>query len=105
MKLTYIGNTDECFICKKRYRLETHHIMNGPYKKASERHGLLIKVCGDCHRMAPDSIHRNSKMMRRLKKFGQKYFEQTHTREEFIKEFGKNYLMENEGEEEKEWRL
>lgn len=94
MKLSFIGNKNECFICKTTRNLETHHIMNGPYKKASEKYGLLIKVCSDCHTMAPDSIHRNSEMKRRLKEFGQKYFEQTHTREEFIKEFGKNYLIE-----------
>lgn len=95
-KLSYIGNQEECFICKKRYNLETHHIMNGPYKAASEKYGLLIKVCSDCHTMAPDSIHRDSKMKKRLKQFGQKYFEQTHPREEFIKEFGQNYLLQEE---------
>lgn len=92
-KLNFIGDTEECFICKTTYSLETHHIMNGPYKKASEKYGLLVKVCTNCHTMAPDSIHRDSKMMKKLKMFGQEYFEQSHSREEFIKEFGQNYLM------------
>lgn len=95
-KLKYIGSTEECFICKTRRNLETHHIMNGPYKKASEKYGLLIRVCPDCHTMAPDSIHRNSQMKKKLKQFGQRYFEQTHTREEFIKEFDQNYLYKEE---------
>ena len=92
-KLSYIGTIEECFLCEKTYGLETHHIFNGPYKKASEKHGLLIKVCSDCHTMAPGAIHRDSMLKTKLKIMGQKIFEHTHTREEFIKEFGKSYIL------------
>lgn len=92
-KLSFIGDTDRCFICKTNYNLEKHHIMNGPYKKASEKHGLLIKVCPNCHTQAPGSIHRDSVFRKELKKMGQRIFEQKHTREEFVKEFGQNYLL------------
>lgn len=91
-KLSFIGGTNECFICKSDYCLETHHLMNGAYKKAAEKHGLLIKVCPNCHTQAPGAIHRDSLVLKDLKKIGQEYFEQTSTREEFIKEFGRNYL-------------
>jgi hypothetical protein len=91
-KLSFIGDTDRCFICKTNYNLEKHHIMNGPFKKASEKYGLLIKVCPNCHTMAANSIHRDSLLRKRLKQVGQEYFEQSHSREEFIKIFDKNYL-------------
>lgn len=91
-KLSYIGDTDRCYICKTNYNLEKHHIMNGPYKKASEKYGLLIKVCPNCHTMASGAIHRDSLLMKRLKQMGQEYFEQSHSRKEFMKIFDRNYL-------------
>lgn len=91
-KFKYIGNPDECYICKSTYSLETHHIMNGPYKKASERNGLLIKACTNCHTLSPNAIHNDMSVARKIKQVGQEQYELTHTREEFIKEFGKNYL-------------
>ncbi len=91
-KLSYIGNSDECFICKSDYMLETHHLMNGAYKKSAEKYGLLIKVCPNCHTLAPTAIHRDSSLLKKLKRIGQEHFEQTHTREEFMKIFGRNYL-------------
>lgn len=91
-KLCFIGDTDRCFICKSNYSLQKHHIFNGPYKKVSEKYGLLIKVCPNCHTFASNSIHRDSTLRKRLKQIGQERFEQNHSREEFIKEFGKNYL-------------
>lgn len=92
-KLSFIGDPEECFICKSTYSLETHHLLNGPYKKASEKYGLLIKVCTNCHTMAPNAIHRDSKVMKKLKQLAQTHFEKTHAREEFIKEFGQNYFI------------
>ncbi len=92
-KLNYLGDPEECFLCKTTRSLETHHLLNGPYRKASEKYGLLIKVCSNCHTMEPNAIHRDSKVMKSLKKLGQEHFEQTHTREEFIKEFGQNYFI------------
>lgn len=91
-KLCFIGSVEECYVCNTNYNLEKHHIFNGPYKKASEKHGLLIKVCPNCHTQAPGAIHRDSLFRKELKKMGQRHFEQTHTREEFMKIFDKNYL-------------
>lgn len=91
-KLKYLGDPEECFICKSTYCLETHHIMNGANKKASEKYGLLVKVCANCHTLSPNSIHRDSKVLRALKEAGQQNFEQSNTREDFMRIFGRNYL-------------
>lgn len=93
-KLKYLGDPDECYICHTTHCLETHHIMNGAYKKASERNGLLIKVCPNCHTLSPKAIHNDMSVARKLKQIGQEQYEQTHTREEFIREFGKSYLID-----------
>ena len=41
--------------------------------------------------------HNNAEMMKVLRQDGQRAFEKTHTREEFMKLFGKNYLEETGG--------
>ena len=41
-------------------------------------------------------MHNNAELMRELRKDGQRAFEKTHTREEFMRLFGKNYLEEEE---------
>jgi hypothetical protein len=92
MEYKHIGNPNECFICKKRYGLQTHHIFNGALKKFSEKYGFLIKVCAWCHTIDKDSIHNNANLRKKLKAFAQRIYEQTHTREDFIREVGKNYL-------------
>ena len=44
-----------------------------------------------------EAVHNNAEMMKVLRQDGQRAFEKTHTREEFMKLFGKNYLEETGG--------
>jgi hypothetical protein len=85
-----------CSICGKYKRLETHHLIGGRNRKHSDEYGLVIDVCADCHTLAPGAIHRNPKLQRALKEHGQKLFEETHTREEFMAVFGKSYILDDE---------
>ena len=48
-------------------------------------------LCGSCHR-GPQGVHQDAEQNKRLKAGFQGKFEETHSREEFIAEFGKNYL-------------
>lgn len=84
----------ECYICGRTDWIESHHIFGGPYRKASERHGLVVDLCHWCHNEPPVGAHHNKHTAFRLKREGQRRFEQTHTREEFMATFGKNYLEE-----------
>lgn len=81
-----------CYLCGRYTRLEQHHLIGGRNRKHSDEYGLIIDVCSDCHTAAPGAIHRNPKLQRELKELGQKMFEETHTREEFMQIFGRNYL-------------
>lgn len=44
------------------------------------------------HRTGKNAAHKSQKTAKILHEAGQKKFEEIHTRKEFMKEFGKNYL-------------
>lgn len=77
--------------------LDKHHIFGGANRKRSEQMGLWVYVRADLHRTAPGSIHQNSELMLRLKKWGQRACMERYEMsvEDFIREFGRNYLTED----------
>lgn len=93
-----IQSEKECFLCGRAFeygpdRLEDHHIFFGPNRKHSEKYGLKVWLCGDsCHRNGHMSLHKNRKIDLAVKGIAQKKFEETHSREEFRKIFGKSWL-------------
>lgn len=88
----------ECFLCGANGSsdsLDRHHIFGGANRKKSEKYGLLVDLCHhQCHIFGPNAAHQNVAVMQRLHQYGQKKVmeEQGWTVEEFIKEFGKNYI-------------
>lgn len=89
MKSVLQATTNECYVCHKTGALHPHHIFNGALKKKSEEYGFIIYVHDiPCHR----NIHDKPNEAIKYKKIAQKVFEEQHTREQFIKEFKKNYL-------------
>lgn len=82
--------TKECIICGRP--AEQHHIFFGnPSRKYSEKYGLVVGLCAEHHR-GPTGPHQNRENDLRLKLAAQTDFEKDHTREEFIKIFGRSYL-------------
>ena len=81
-----------CWFCKTTYNLHEHHIYFGPNRKISEMHGFKAWVCAREHNMSKNSVHFNREMDLELKRACQAKFEQAHTREEFIRLIGRNYL-------------
>lgn len=88
----------QCFLCKRSEtsfnRLEVHHIFQNAYRDKSEKYGLTVLLCADCHRCGQFAAHRNGDTMLYLHRYGQKkaMIEQGWTVAEFVKEFGQNYL-------------
>lgn len=91
-----------CYICSRVTQTEQHHIFGGPNRKLSEKYGLKVYLCPYCHRDNKNGVHGNAEKMASLRRIGQSAFERNHTREEFICIFGKNYLDEDEGQQEEE---
>lgn len=81
-----------CFFCGSTQNLERHHIFGGANRNNSEKYGLVVYLCHWCHNEPPMGVHHNINTNILLKKHGQKAFEATHSHEEFMRIFGKNYL-------------
>lgn len=87
-----------CFLCGRNGSgdpLDRHHIFSGPYRKKSEKYGLVVYLCHDrCHIFGKSAVHNNAGQMRRMQRYGQlkAMKEQNWTADDFIREFGRNYL-------------
>ena len=84
--------TGNCENCGKWLPLEEHHVFGASNRKKSEKYGFTVYLCHDCHNEPPDGVHHNAKNMLRLHQKYQAEFEKSRSREEFMQEFGKNYL-------------
>lgn len=38
-----------CFLCGKYSATDTHHIFQGSNRVASDKYGLTVRLCRDCH--------------------------------------------------------
>lgn len=88
-----------CYLCmlldgnhKKHIVLHRHHIFGGPNRIHSEESGLTIYLCPEHHLYGKLAVHNCKETMKLMHKLGQQAYEQEHTRQEFVKLFGKNYL-------------
>lgn len=92
MAKSIIQKEKRCFIhnCGAT-NIEDHHIFFGPLRKISEKHGFKVWLCADHHR-DNNSPHQRRDIDLLLKRECQRKFEETHSREEFMKIIGRNYL-------------
>ena len=93
----YIDRNEDrvCWYCGSTYAIEEHHLVHGTAnRKHSERLGLVIDLCANCHRNSyRHSAHGNPEFDRKYKQMGQRCFEgRGHAREEFISIFGQSYI-------------
>lgn len=82
-------NMYRCYICGKP-KDDIHEIYPGSKRIISIKNGLCIPICRECHQ----EIQNNEVKMLIYKMMCQKVYEKTHTREEFIKLIGRNYLWD-----------
>ena len=87
-----------CYICmlrngdysEKRY-LETHHVIFGQGRRdKSEADGLTVRLCCQHHY----EVHHDADSRQRMSAVAQKAYERTHTREDWMGRYKKNYLEE-----------
>lgn len=88
-----------CYLCiklRKDYRIHPvvheHHIFGGPNRQISEAEGLKVYLCLEHHLWGRQAVHNNHEIMRLLQQDGQRAYERTHSREEFMTLIGRNYL-------------
>ena len=83
-----------CYLCgEENIYLEEHHVFEGTAnRKMSERYGLKVHLCYMCHRDSKLGVHFNKERREELQRMAQEVFEKSHSREVFMKIFGKNWL-------------
>lgn len=85
---------DECWVCGARNNLHTHHCYYGvKNRKISDREGFIVRLCL-LHHEGTDGVHGKNghELDLRLKQECQKAYEEYHTRDDFVKLIGRNYL-------------
>ena len=82
----------ECWFCHSP-NVELHHIYFGRNRKISDKMGFTVWLCPEHHR-GTRGIHGmfGNIADEYLKQLCQEKFEETHSREEFIKLIGRSYL-------------
>lgn len=46
-----------CDLCGKYGYLELHHIFGGANRSLSEKYGLVVNLCHECHNEPPEGVH------------------------------------------------
>lgn len=82
----------ECYICGSVNGLEKHHIFAGHANRPiSESEGFWCYLCHN-HHTGTDGAQYNKELNLKLKQDAQFAYEKTHSRGEWMKLIGKNYL-------------
>lgn len=84
-----------CYACGLFSSLEIHHIyMGNPNRRISEQNGFKVYLCQEHHRgmLGVHGKLGHALDIRLKQDCEKKYILQGHTKEEFIKLIGKNYL-------------
>lgn len=89
----FTDNMDAC-IFTGSYEVERHHIFGAANKSRSEEYGYVVPLRYDLHPNGARADMRYAKEIdTHLKQMAQRHYEENKgTRDDFIKEFGRNYL-------------
>lgn len=78
---------EHCYICG-RVKKQIHEIYKGRNRQKSMKNGFCIPICEECHRKTETDVS----FLDKYRQECQKKYEETHTREDFLKIIGKSYL-------------
>ena len=92
MKLSKMQTEKVCYLTGKTYDLVRHHCLYGTHqRRKAEQDGLWVWLNAYEHRYIHDTIE-GRVLLHELQKEAQRTYERDHTRDEFIKRYGKSYL-------------
>lgn len=80
-----------CHLCGRYGNLDRHHVYGGGFRKKSERYGMVCYLCRNCHNAVHFSNESKNLMLRLRKEFQLKFMKK-YPNKDFMKEFGRNYL-------------
>lgn len=83
---------DGCYICGSHTMLERHHCTPGrANRQLAEEDGLCVWLCHR-HHNTPYGVHYRPQLKLYFQQLAQKTYEETHTHEEWMARYGRNYL-------------
>ena len=94
MKQSIIAKPDNlCYFCARYGNLEKHHCLHGTAnRRLADEDGLFVWLCHNCHmRLHDQGIGDKGLQIVAEKSWMQHYGK---TEEDFIKRYGKNYILE-----------
>ena len=94
MKQSIIAKPDNlCYFCARYGNLEKHHCLHGTAnRRLADEDGLFVWLCHRCHMQLHDKgIGDKGLQIVAEKAWMQRYGK---TEEDFIKRYGKNYILE-----------
>lgn len=89
---------DLCYLCKRQGDTALHHVYGAFNRWMSDENGFVVFLCPSCHTESPTSAHKCRDTDLYLKRRCQAAYEKNHTRDEFMRLVGRNYLTEKEKE-------
>jgi hypothetical protein len=93
-----IQHEKKCYLTGARYSLDKHHIMNGTAnRKKADEDGLWIWLRHDVH-MWLHQTHNGQDKDKQLKAIAQATYEESHTHEEWMARYHKNYIERQDDE-------
>ena len=90
MEVKFYEELETCQRCGIQGQLAHHHMIPGlAYRKKCDKYGLVIPLCPRCH----DIVHRDNAELLKFRQAAEyTMIRSGWTREEWIAEFGKDYL-------------
>jgi hypothetical protein len=79
---------NKCAECKSKIGVERNEVFEGAKRVASMKYGFVVPLCRKCH----DRFHNDREFALKYKRLYQEKFEESHSREEFLKLVHRNYL-------------
>lgn len=90
-----------CYLCMKLNQdysvkyVEEHHCIYGSGRRPlSDEYGLMVYLCKDHHTGSKNSVHADAKISAMVKQDAQKAFMKNYPDLDFLKIFGKNYILD-----------
>ena len=81
-----------CYLCKRQGDTALHHVYGAFNRWMSDENGFVVFICPDCHTESTTCVHMCRDTDLYLKRRCQVAYEKNHTRDEFMRLVGRNYL-------------
>lgn len=93
-RYSIIQDKKECIVCGSGYNIHTHEVFFGKNRQKSIEQGCCVYLCGYHHNQSDRGVHFDKKLDLALKKLMERRWLEYYNKtiDEFIKEYGKNYL-------------